>query len=105
MRFRRAVVVGLTLAASSFLLQSTATSASLEKAKVLRTNGLATEAKRELVELTFDSNVSRAEKAEALLLLGDMRLTRTSLMSRRKIGQRLLMSSQETLLRRWLRRS
>lgn len=33
---------------------------------------MSTEAKRELVELTFDSNVSRAERAEALLLLGDI---------------------------------
>jgi hypothetical protein len=70
-RFRDSMVVGWVFAAS-LCLALPADSASLEKAKVLRTNGLAAEAKRELVELTFDSNISRAEKAEALLVLGDI---------------------------------
>ncbi|HTF43538.1 MAG TPA: hypothetical protein VK641_06560 [Terriglobales bacterium] len=51
---------------------SCAHAASIEKAKVLWTNGLLPEAKRELVELTFAADVAPADKAEALLLLGDI---------------------------------
>jgi hypothetical protein len=70
-RFRESAVA-LVLVTNACLGLSIANAASLEKAKVLRTNGLSTEAKRELVELTFDSDSSRTEKAQALLLLGDI---------------------------------
>lgn len=70
MRFKESIVICLVLATSLCLF--TANASSLEKAKVLRTNGLSAEAKRELVELAFDANVPRAERAEALLLLGDI---------------------------------
>lgn len=46
--------------------------ASIEKARALKTNGLLTEAKRELVEVSFDDAAPAADKAEALLLLGDI---------------------------------
>jgi hypothetical protein len=45
---------------------------SIEKARALKTNGLLTEAKRELVELSFNDAAPAADKAEALLLLGDI---------------------------------
>jgi hypothetical protein len=63
---------GLGTLAAGILLASSVSSASLEKAKAMRTNGLPAEAKRELVDVTFDTNIPRSERAEALVLLGDI---------------------------------
>jgi len=69
----KSIVTGLWLFATSlFLAVSDASSASLEKARLLRANGLVLEAKRELVELTFDTSIPRSQQAEALVLLGDI---------------------------------
>jgi hypothetical protein len=46
--------------------------ASLEKARTLRSNGLLEDAKKELVDFEFSAGASAADKAEALLLLGDI---------------------------------
>jgi hypothetical protein len=46
--------------------------ASIEKARALKTNGLLREAKSELVELSFSDAAPAGDKAEALLLLGDI---------------------------------
>jgi ribosomal protein L35AE/L33A len=65
----RVVVVLLTMI---LLCSVTAQGASLDKAKALRANGLRNEAKRELVEVTFDEIQDSAAKAEALYLLGEI---------------------------------
>jgi hypothetical protein len=54
------------------LAAASAHSASIEKARALKTNGLLREAKSELVELSFSDAAPAADKAEALLLLGDI---------------------------------
>jgi hypothetical protein len=66
MRFRAVLLLSCLVSAASVH------AASIEKARALKTNGLLTEAKRELVELSFGDGVPAAEKAEALLLLGDI---------------------------------
>jgi hypothetical protein len=55
-----------------FLAVASAHPASIEKARALKTNGLLREAKSELVELSFSDAAPAADKAEALLLLGDI---------------------------------
>lgn len=62
----------LLLAVLSLAVMSHAHAASLEKARALQTNGLLVEAKRELVELSFDPDATANDKAEALVLLGDI---------------------------------
>lgn len=65
----------ITLAIVSLLtLTSLADAASLDKAKVLRSNGLRDEAKKELVDFLYDSTSTDDGKAEALLLLGEIAL-------------------------------
>lgn len=53
-------------------LTSLANAASLEKAKVLRSNGLRDEAKKELVDFLYESTSPSDGKAEALLILGEI---------------------------------
>ena len=73
MRSSGSIVVGLGWFVASLLLAAPiAHAASLAKAKVLRANGLSDEAKHELVEVTFDTSAARSDRAEALLLLGDI---------------------------------
>lgn len=57
------IILALTIGAQA---------ASIEKARALQINGLLPEAKRELIELSYAADVSLADKAEALLLLGDI---------------------------------
>ncbi|RYZ73694.1 MAG: hypothetical protein EOP09_01515 [Proteobacteria bacterium] len=54
------------------LISTTAFAADLNKAKTYRSNGMLDEAKRELVEVAYASESSPDQKAEALLLLGDV---------------------------------
>ncbi len=58
---------------SALMLTSLASAASLEKAKV-RSNGLRDEAKKELVDVLYDSTSPDDDKAYALLLLGEIAL-------------------------------
>lgn len=62
----------LALAIFSIIFSFLAHAASIEKANTLRTNGLLHEAKRELIDVTFSDSSTQAEKAEALLILGDI---------------------------------
>lgn len=49
-----------------------ASAADLNKAKTLKANGMLEDAKRELVEVAYAADTSANQKAEALLLLGDV---------------------------------
>jgi hypothetical protein len=62
----------VVLLLSCLITATSVHAASIEKARALKTNGLLREAKSELVELSFSDAVSPADKAEALLLLGDI---------------------------------
>jgi hypothetical protein len=64
--------------------------ASLDKAKALRANGLRDEAKRELVELTFDEAMEPAEKAEALYLLGEIAVDEKAMGAARENWEKLV---------------
>lgn len=57
---------------SCLVAATLAHAATIEKARALKTNGLLTEAKRELVEVSFADAAPAADKAEALLLLGEI---------------------------------
>jgi tetratricopeptide (TPR) repeat protein len=57
---------------ASLVMGTAVWGASLEKAKVLRQNGLLSDAKKELVELAFAADSTDDVKAEALMMLGDI---------------------------------
>jgi hypothetical protein len=71
--------------------------ASLEKAKALRSNGLRDEAKRELVELTFDEAEVPAAKAEALYLLGEIAVDEKAITAARENWGKLINTYPESL--------
>lgn len=60
------------VAVLTFLVCGAVGAADLEKAKILHANGLTEEAKKELIQVAFDETLEDAERAEALLLLGDI---------------------------------
>lgn len=71
--------------------------ASLDKAKALRANGLRDEAKRELVELTFDEAEGPAAKAEALYLLGEIAVDEKAIAAARENWKKLIETYPESL--------
>jgi hypothetical protein len=87
----------LVAALSATLLWSTAAhGASLDKAKALRANGLRDEAKRELVELTFDDAEVPAAKAEALYLLGEIAVDEKAIAAARENWKKLIEAYPES---------
>ena len=70
--------------------------ASLDKAKALRANGLRDEAKRELVELTFNEAEGPAAKAEALYLLGEIAVDEKAIAAARENWEKLIKTYPES---------
>jgi tetratricopeptide (TPR) repeat protein len=68
----------------------------LAKAKALRSNGLLTEAKKELVEVIFAEASSDAVKAEALLILGEIAIDENKFETARENWTKLLETYPES---------
>ena len=89
----RTFVAALTMAV---LWGVAAHGASLEKAKALRANGLRDEAKRELVEITFDEAEKPGAKAEALYLLGEIAVDEKAIAAARENWEKLIATYPES---------
>src|SRR5436190_11786136 len=91
MRHRAAFVV-----LAALTLTSNVEAASLEKARSLRQSGLQAEARKELAEIVSSEAVARADRAEALLLLGEMDVDEKGFDAARQHWQTVVASYPET---------